>query len=221
MRVNRRTFISGAGAAVGAAATAGVWQNGTAFGAAGAPFARIADDAELLARLRRLPSVSAAERAFGPADWAAARGGSLAAVSGYGDRVYGVPLATGGRRRTLLALSDPAASEGRERLRAVAARSGDAQLFSDDVVVQLKDDQEISWSTADGRHLIGWRLDGDRHVDFGDAAAALAQGLDNSLLVLAANLQPPDGLAAGEAALLAGGARGKAAVRQASVPLAA
>jgi hypothetical protein len=219
MRFDRRTFITSAGAAAGAAATAGIW-GGAALAAGGERFASVAADAELVARLRRLPSVRAAERAFGPADWSAARGGSLAAVSRYGDRVIGVPLATRDGRRTVLGLSDPLAVEGREPLAEAARRTGDEHLFNDDVIVQLKDGQEMSWSTVDGRRLVCWRLDGDRRVDVGDAAVELARGLDNSALVLAGRLQPPDGLG-GDVALLAGAARGKAAVRQATVPLSA
>jgi hypothetical protein len=220
MGVNRRTFVIGAGAAVGAAATTGVWQGGSALAATGGAFTSIADDAELIASLRALPSVRAAERAFGAADWSAARGGTLSAVSGYGDRVYCVPLATRGSHRTLLALSDPRAAEGRERLDRAARRSGDVQLFTDDVVVQLREGRQISWSTVDGRPLVSWRLDGDRRVDFGGAAIELTRALDQSALVLAARLQPPEHARSGDVALLAGAARGKAAVRQASIPLA-
>jgi len=217
MRVNRRTFIAGASAAVGAAATAG-WSAGSASARGFSPAA----DPRQLARLRELPSVRAAERAFGPADWSALQRGSLSAVSSYGDAVFCVPLKSSDGTPTVLALSDPAASEGRAALRAAAARRDDGALFNDDVVVQARRERvdALRWSTVDGRHLASWEVEADRRLALGSDAVELADALGGSALVFAARLQPRgEDVGSDAAALLAAGARGKAAVRSSGVPL--
>lgn len=198
MRVDRRGFLVTAGAAAGAFALARP-ATGSATG-----LRALADDARA-ARLSRLPSARAATRTFGAAEWSRAQVGA-------GGEVL-VPLTTGDGVPTLLVISEP----GGGTLAAAAARSGDRTLFTDDLVVQLRDERGASlrWSTVDGRELASWQVEGEQRLAVGPAATTLARGLAGSSLSLAADLRPR-GDARGDTLLFEAGSRGKDAIRSAA-----
>lgn len=116
-------------------------------------------------------------------------------------------------------LSDAAGPE-RDALAAAARRSGDAALFSDDVVVQLDDrgeERTLRWLTADGRELAARRVDGGR-LSLGAAAGPLARGLCNSAFAFGVRLDAA-GAAAGVEPLARAAASGVASVRRSATPI--
>jgi hypothetical protein len=222
VEVSRRVFISGAGAALGAFAVAVPGASGAARSRQLTPLA--ASDRRV-ATLRKTRSARLAERAFGRADWSAVQAGQLSLDGATGDRdeAYFVSLAAHDGTPTLLILSDPATDTAERRaLHAAAGRAGDEALFSDDVVVQLQggDTQTLRWTTTDGRLLATREVSGAR-MRLGDAAMALAGGLDHSAFAFGVRLRLRDGAAGSRLLLHRAAARGKASVRRCGTPLAA
>lgn len=146
--------------------------------------------------LRGVRSTRLAERAFGAADWTAVRSGPLHCGqdrSRDGEIAYYVPLAARDGSPTLLVLSHPSVDTAeRQALRAAAARSGDAALFNDDIVVQLHTHAvpALHWATVDGRDLASRQVAGEQRSTIGDAASELTRRLAESAFAFTARLGP-------------------------------